>query len=318
MKASTFFIDDTIYEVKDANLRTDYKEQKNKFDEQVSDARFINDVVTEGKKQIAEAITSKNVITEPNDTFETMAAKVDKINYDVGYTTPSRSYVYPKTKYLKKFILEYPYRYFMDWRPSWISGNDRVNADLIYMECNYEIIKNIPSNVSVISRVKRLENDWTGVNIFSTFDKSYGYKSALQLVSNALLALCTGEDAKVNKILIQIPDISAWEELVVEFKHIQYLDNTIDISISIAQVIDDEIQDFVEIYFSHVDSFKWGFAESNYGDYTSALCYLGTQATLYDVAPSAVNMRDCAFVVNGFIHTGSTSLYPFPKDFTTS
>lgn len=326
MKTSTLLINNHIYEVKDTKLREDYPGVKDKFDDKVEEAREINDTVTKGKKLIAETISNKNVITEPEDTFETMADNISKIKSNVGFTPPANQYIVNKTeKVLSKFICEYPYRYYTAIREA--SPSD-LSDDMVLMPVNYVMPNNIPTKISAISRVKRLEKNWNGVYIVGTFMRgSFVYNTTrpsdlfiIQLVSNTELEYTSYRRYETNSTdifddrKIEIPNIAKWEELVLEFKYEIDANNVINTSINIAQVEDDSIKEFIVVHSERLKLLDWPFSASSAT--RNGLTYLGSSFTNNDVAPSAVNMNDCAFVVNGKIYAGNTSLYPFPNDFT--
>lgn len=310
MEASTYLINNHIYSIKDKKLTEDYNSDKQHFDNQVAEARDINQTVTEGKRLVAEAITSKNVITEPDATFEIMANNVLAIKSQLGYTTPANSAT--DTKPYKNFICEYPYRTYKAVREAGSYNN------IINMQVNYQIPSNISSTLSIISRVKRLNANWNGVYIVGTKSGNYSSKFVIQLVSDTQLAYHSARRPQNEQYydedtrLITIPSISSWEELVLEFKYNKDINGVINTSINIAQVVDDKIQSFIEIQSdNNLTDFLWSFSESS-----NILLFLSSQYTEYEVAPSAVNCKDMAFVVNNKIYAGNTSLYEFPVDFT--
>lgn len=310
METSTLLINNHIYAVKDAKLTDDYNLQKNKFDAQVAEARGISSEVTEGKRLVAEAITSRNVITEPDDTFETMANNVLAIKSQLGYTPPAQAGT--DTKPYKNFICEYPYRKYTEVREAGSYHN------MINMPVNYTIPSNIASNLSIISRVKRLNDNWNGVYIVGTKSTNYSENFVIQLISDTQIAyhscrqLQGSDNYDTDTRVIKIPNISSWEELVLEFKYNIDVNGIINTSINIAQVLDDKIQEFIEVQSdSNLIGFLWVFSKSR-----NALLYLSSEYTEYEVAPSAVNCKDMAFVVNGKIYSGNTNLYEFPEDFT--
>lgn len=311
METSTLLMNNHIYAVKDAKLTDDYNVQKRKFDAQVAEARGINSEVTEGKRLVAEAITSKNVITEPDDTFETMANNVLAIKSQLGYTPPAQAGT--GTKPYTNFICEYPYRKYIAVREAGSYHN------MINMPVNYQIPANIASTLSVISRVKRLNDNWTGVYIVGTKADSNSEDFVIQLISDTQLAYHSNRKVSGSSYytddtrLITIPSIASWEELVLEFKYSKDVNGVINTSINIAQVVDDKIQEFIEVQSdSNLIAFLWVFSSKE----TNNLLYLSSEYTEYEVAPSAVNCKDMAFVVNDKIYAGNTSLYEFPEDFT--
>lgn len=312
METSTLLINNHIYAVKDAKLTDDYNVQRRKFDAQVTEASGINSEVTEGKRLIAEAITSKNVITEPDDTFETMANNVLDIKSHLGYTPPAQAGT--DTKPYKNFICEYPYRKYTAVREAGFYMN------LINMPVNYKIPPNIALKLSIISRVKRLNDNWSGVYIVGNKSSNYSGNFVIQLISDTQLAYHSmrrlqgspSYDYNTDTRVITIPSISSWEELVLEFKYNKDVNGVINTSINIAQVIDDKIQEFIEVQSdSNLTDILWSFSEE-----TNNLLFLSSEYTEYEVAPSAVNCKDMAFVVNDKIYSGNTSLYEFPEDFT--
>lgn len=309
MEASTYLINNHIYSIKDKKLTEDYNDEKQHFDNQVTEARVINQTVTEGKRLIAEAITSKNVITEPDATFETMANNVLAIKSQLGYTTPAQAAT--DNKPYKNFICEYPYRKYTAVREAG-SYNNMIN-----MPVNYQIPSNIASTLSIISRVKRLNNNWNGVYVVGTKSDNYSSNFVIQFVSDTQLAYHSMRQPKdsgfiTDTRLVTIPSISNWEELVLEFKYNKDINGIINTSINIAQVVDDKIQGFIEIQSdNNLTDFLWSFS-----DRSNRLLFLSSQYTEYEVAPSAVNCKDMAFVVNNKIYAGNTSLYEFPEDFT--
>lgn len=312
MESSTLLINNHIYSVKDKKLTDDYNVQRNKFDAQVAESRAINSEVTEGKRLIADSITSKNVITAPDATFETMANNVLAIKSQLGYTPPASSYT--NTKPYKNFICEYPYRRYTAVREAGFIMN------LIQMPVNYQIPSNIASKVSVISRVKRLNENWSGVYIVGASSDNHSSKFVIQLVSDTQIAyhsmrLPSGTQYySQDTRLITIPSISSWGELVLEFKFNRDINGVINTSINIAQVVNDKIQEFIEVQSdSNLSDFLWAFSDDR-----NSLLYLSSQYTEYEVAPSAVNCNDMAFVVNDKVYSGNTSLYEFPEDFTIS
>lgn len=310
METSTYLINNHIYSVKDKKLTEDYNAKKQHFDSQVAEARIINQKVTEGKRQIAEAITSKNVITAPDATFETMANNVLAIKSQLGYTPPALSGT--NNKPYKNFICEYPYRKYTAVRAKGYYMN------LINMPVNYQVPSNISSSLSIISRVKRLNENWNGVYVVGTKSDNYSENFVIQFVSNTQLSYNSSRKPQgsssytTDKRLITIQDISSWEELVLEFKYSIDVNGIINTSINIAKVVDDKIQEFIEVQSdSNLTGFLWVFSESR-----NSLLFLSSEYTKYEVAPSAVNCKDMAFVVNNKIYAGNTSLYEFPDDFT--
>lgn len=312
MESSTLLINNHIYSVKDKKLTDDYNVQRNKFDAQVAESRAINSEVTEGKRLIAESITAKNVITAPDATFETMANNVLAIKSQLGYTPPASSDT--NTKPYKNFICEYPYRRYTAVREAGFKMN------LIQMPVNYQIPSNIASKVSVISRVKRLNANWSGVYIVGASSSNYSSNFVIQLVSDTQIAyhsrrkpsndMYYAEDTRI----ITIPSISSWEELILEFKFNKDVNGVINTSINIAQVVNDKIQEFIEVQSdSNLSDILWAFSNGE-----NSLLYLSSQYTEYEVAPSEVNCNDMAFVVNDKVYSGNTSLYAFPEDFTVS
>lgn len=311
METSTLLMNNHIYAVKDAKLTDDYNVQRRKFDAQVAEARGINSEVTEGKRLVAEAITSKNVITEPDDTFETMANNVLAIKSQLGYTPPAQAGT--GTKPYTNFICEYPYRKYTAVREAGSYHN------MINMPVNYQIPSNIPSTLSIISRVKRLNDNWSGVYIVGTKANSNSEDFVIQLISDTQLAYHSNRKVSGSSYYtedtrtITIPSIANWEELVLEFKYSKDVNGVINTSINIAQVVDDKIQEFVEVQSdSNLIDLLWVFSSEE----TNNLLYLSSEYTEYEVAPSAVNCKDMAFVVNNKIYSGNTSLYEFPEDFT--
>lgn len=306
---STLLINNHIYEIADKQLREEYDAKRKKFDGQVSEGREINDTVTEGKRVVAEAITSKNVITEPDATFETMANNVLAIQSQLGYTPPANALT--STKPYKNFICEYPYRSYL------VAREANFYMNLIAMPVNYVIPSNIEVSVSIISRVKRLNTSWDGVYIVGSYAGNHDERFVMQLVSNTQLAYHStrkpvgesyyDEDTR----LVSFPSIETWNELVMEFKYHKDINGIINTSINIANVVDDNIQEFIKILSdNNLADLLWAFSESG-----NRLLFLSSQYTEYEVAPSAVNCNDMAFVVNGKIYAGNTSLYEFPDDF---
>ena len=135
--------------------------------------------------------------------FETMANKVAKIKHTKGFTPYATQNT--KTKPLKKFICEYPYRYYTE-----LSISEDKDECMILWPVEYYIPSNIASTVSVIARVKRLRNSWAGVYIFDTFyvnsgvDNTKNYSNSIQLVSNTQLYFSN------SATLIKIPSIETW------------------------------------------------------------------------------------------------------------
>lgn len=311
MEASTYLINNHVYSIKDKKLTEDYNTEKQHFDNQVAEARGINDTVTEGKRLVAEAITSKNVITASDATFETMANNVLAIKSQLGYTPPAQAGTSDKP--YKNFICEYPYRKYTAVRQAGYYMN------LINMPVNYKIPSNIASSLSVISRVKRLNDNWNGVYVVGTKASNNSENFVIQFVSDTQLAYHSvrkpsGSSSYITDTrLITIPSIASWTELVLEFKYNIDVNGVINTSINIAQVINDKIQGFIEIQSdSNLAHLLWVFGESS----TNSLLYLSSEYTEYEVAPSAVNCKDMAFVVNNKIYAGNTSLYEYPEDFT--
>lgn len=311
METSTLLMNNHIYAVKDAKLTDDYNVQRRKFDAQVDEARGINSEVTEGKRLIAETITSKNVITEPDDTFETMADNVLAIKSQLGYTPPAQAGT--GTKPYTNFICEYPYRKYIAVREAG-SYNNMIN-----MPVNYQIPANIALKLSIISRVKRLNDNWSGVYIVGNKASNHSEDFVIQLISDTQLAYHSNRKVSGSSYydtdtrVITIPSIASWEELVLEFKYSKDINGVINTSINIAQVLDDKIQEFIEVQSdSNLTDILWAFSS----DSTNSLMYLSSEYTEYEVAPSAVNCKDMAFVVNDKIYSGNTSLYEFPEDFT--
>lgn len=311
METSTLLMNNHIYAVKDAKLTDDYNVQRRKFDAQVDEARGINSEVTEGKRLVAEAITSKNVITEPDDTFETMANNVLAIKSQLGYTPPAQAGT--GTKPYTNFICEYPYRKYTAVREAGSYHN------MINMPVNYKIPPNIALKLSIISRVKRLNDNWSGVYIVGNKADDNSENFVIQLVSDTQLAYHSCRKVSgsayydTDTRTITIPNISSWEELVLEFKYNRDINGVINTSINIAQVLDDKIQEFIEVQSdSNLTDILWAFSSED----TNSLMYLSSEYTEYEVAPSAVNCKDMAFVVNDKIYSGNTSLYEFPEDFT--
>lgn len=319
METSTLVINDNTYSVKDAKLQNDCAAQKIKFDKQVGEARDLNVEVTEGKEAVATAITSRDVATAPDATFKTMADNVLAIESSGstgspgGYTPPTYSFTKNNARPGNKFIYAYPYRYFTEPRA--------VNSDyneLMIMDVGYTV-KDVDLDVSVVARVKRLNDDWAGVPVYTAGGNHY-----LQFISNTQLAYRnrrsfdrTGNEKTVTDI-VTIPDVGSYEELVVEFKYNQDLasgNNSRNASINIAPVVNDEIGTFTEVN-SQIDmrGYVWAFTHTMSNP--RALSFLGTKHYETEIAPSAVNCKDLAFIVDGRIWVGNTSLYPFPEGFT--
>lgn len=304
---STLLLNNHIYSIKDKQLRENYDIQMKKLEGQVSDGREINNTVTDGKRVVAEAITTKNVITEPDATFETMANNVLAIQSQLGYTPPANSAT--GTKPYKNFICEYPYRSYLAPRDAGFFMSP------IVMKVGYKIPEGVNLKLSIISRVLRINENWNGVPVIACGGE-HAEDFVIQFVSNTQIAYHTNRSTDPpyytsDTRLINIQDIGSWHELVLEFKYTRDVNNIISTSINIANVVDDKIGEFIQIQSdSNLQGFLWAF------EYTgNSLLYLSSQYTEYGVEPSMVNCNDMAFVVNDKIHTGNTSLYEFPDDF---
>ena len=320
MEVSKVVANNNTYVVKDTKVRSDYNVKRTKFDTISDETRNIGNTVRGGKQAVADAITSKNVPTNPDDTFKTMADNVLAIESSgssvaIGYTPPTVAYTKNLAIPGNKFIYAYPYRYFTEARQL-----DSDYNELMTMTVDY-VVQDADVNVSVVARVKRLNDDWTGVPVYSAGSHHY-----LQFISNTQLAYknrrsftITGREETVTDI-ITIPDIGSYEELVVELKYNQDLasgNNSRNASINIAPVVNDEIGTFTEVN-SQIDmrGYVWCFTHTMQGFEPNALSFLGTKWYEREIAPSAVNCKDLAFIVEGKIWVGNTSLYPFPEDFT--
>lgn len=317
METSKLVISDNTYVVKDTKLRDDYNTQKKKFDDIAEEARDIGVTVTKGKEAVADAITTKGVPTEPDAKFDTMANNVLAISSSSPTPTPGTSgfeYTPPSNAYTatapgEDFICDFPYRKYTKTREA---GTD---MQLVVMPVNYRIVFKDTVSLSIVSRVKRLTDSWSGVYVVGNKGLYNENAFLIQFLSNTELAYKHGNTATSWRE-ITIPDVSSWEEMIVEFKFNQYVEddyNTMDTSIHLAKVENNKIQEFTEVHSERVLNYLYWVFNTNA---ENSLVYLGSKYTQQEVTPSACNMFDCAFVVNGEIWAGNTSLYPFPEDFT--
>lgn len=303
MEASKIVINEDTYEVKDYKLRSDSTTKKNKLESQVAEAEGIRTEVEGGKKAIADAITSKGVVTEPDAAFQEMADNVLDIEVELGYTPPAAAYILDLAIPDYRYICEYPYRKYTVARETNSNYTTMISVEMP--------TKNDYSVATVISRVKRLNEDWTGVPVFEC-------RAALQFKSNTeLYYQCDrrmeGESPVYTTVVytITIPDMGNYDEVVINFTEHRA---TVDITISIAPVVDGRIQEFTEVLSHHYKTFYWNMVNNAVND--KATNWLTVRGSQIEVAPSAVNCKDMAVIKDGEILVGNTSLYPFPEGFT--
>lgn len=290
------------YELKDAEARQNLATITDDIANFALEIEAIKKSVSDGKILLADAITQKGVITEADSTLSFMAEQISKIRSGGGYSGP----YYSNFEVGRPIYNGYPYVYADYYNNSGSDNNVAVIADYEWQNSNdWHLISqyyNPQSDTSWLASlfVMGLYNETTqlglGLSTSGDFNEFY-------------LRCYTSESTDSSTEFKISADSSVLSVLSKVFFDLHYTYNTEsgigNLTLSYADATQ-EVLNWVTMFSQYVTLSNNSFGKPIYLSGPNNLCYYSSCRT-----NRWLNIGECAFVVDGFIDWGNSTLYPF-------
>lgn len=293
------------YELKDSEARSNLSALTDDIANFDLEIEAIKKSVSDGKILLADAITQQGVITEADSTLRFMAENISKIRSGGGYSGPYYSNF--KERYHQIPVYNgYPYVY-ADYSSNDGSDNNvAVIADYEWQDSNdWHLISqyyNSRSNTTWLSElfVMGLYDETTQLGLGISANEAF----------NEFYLRCFTTDSPDSSTEFKISaDSTTLSQLSKVFFDLHY---TYDedagvghLTLSYADATQ-EVLNWVTMFSQYVTLAPNSFGKPIYLSGPDKLCYFSScRRTRW------LNISECAFIVDGYIDWGNSTLYPF-------
>lgn len=293
------------YELKDATARQNLLALTDDIANFDLELEAIKKSVSDGKILLADAITQQGVITEADSSLTFMAEQITKIRSGGGYSGP----YYSNASIMNYQILVYngyPYVYTGYYGNNGNDNNVAVIADYTWQDSNdWHLISqyynpNNESNWLSSLFVMGLYNEETqlglGLSCNQEFNEFY-----LRCYTNE-----SPNDSTEYKITANSTELAALKKIFFDLHY------TYDAGTGVGQLTlsyadaTQEILNWVTMFSQYVTLSPNSYGKPIYLSGPENLCYFSSWAS-----NRWLNIGECAFIVDGYIDWGNSTLYPF-------
>lgn len=294
-----------VYELKDSAARQNLLTLTDDIANFDLEIEAIKKSVSDGKILLADAITQKGVITEADSELTFMAEQITKIRSGGGYSGPYYSN-FEARDYQVPVYNGYPYVYADFYNNSGDYNNVAVIADYTWQDSNdWHLISqyyNPNNDSSWLSQlfVMGLYNEETqlglGLSCNASFNQFY-----LRCYTNT-----SPDTYKEYKISANRTELASLKKVFFDL-HYTYYDeyDTGLLTLSYADATQ-EVLNWKTMFSEHIILVQNSYGKPIYLSGPSNLCYYSSCRT-----NRWLNIGECAFIVDGYIDWGNSTLYPF-------
>lgn len=293
------------YELKDAEARRNLADMTDDIANFDLEIEAIKKSVSDGKILLADAITQQGVITEADSTLRFMAENISRIRSGGGYSGPYYSNFKIKN-YQVPIYNGYPYVYADYYNNKGNENNVAVIADYEWQDSNdWHLISqyyNSQSNTDWLGSlfVMGLYNETTQLGLGISTDGDF----------NEFYLKCFTTDSPNSsteyKITADSTTLSTLSKVFFDLHYTYDADAGVGhLTLSYADATQ-EVLNWVTMFSQYITLSSNSFGKPIYLSGPANLCYYSScRKTRW------LNIGECAFVVDGYIDWGNSTLYPF-------